>query len=482
MRLFLHLVVMLACWLPAALQAADDAVITITVGAEERQTFGGFGTSLGNWHGDYQKLAPADRAKLSEMMWRELKFKTLRLWLNIDEYSPTPGARDMSVFRRCYIESGIVADARRLGVTTLLLAPEGLAAYMKEAQPDGGRGLKQSELAGYVAVLADFLVQLKAETGVQIDVTGIQNEPNVSDRFTPEQMAESVRLLRAELDARGLGAVKIIAPEQANCDDGYYKQVEVLKKDVAAWRALAGVSSHSYNMAATDQAARLIAAPDGGNLKDYWMTEASDNGTEEPGDARRAASLAARFLNDVNHRVTHWIHFLGFEVSDPKDNATRIVAYTPEPFRPVIFQKYYAYQQLARAFDIGAIFHESRSDREAAMTWTYGKKPRLTAAAAHNPDGTWVIGLVNYTADTFLGVQGWGDDEWNDKQGGHTPAQTIVATLDLSALALPPGTTFEVQRTPASDTVDKPEIATLKEGKAGVTVRPLEVVTLRNRN
>jgi hypothetical protein len=76
------------------------------------------------------------------------------------------------------------------------------------------------------------------------------------------------------------------------------------------------------------------------------MTEASDNGPEEAGNSYRAASLAARFLNDMNHRVTHWIHFLGFEVTDPRDNATRIMAYTPNPLRTTIFQKYFTYQQL----------------------------------------------------------------------------------------------------------------------------------------
>jgi hypothetical protein len=41
------------------------------------------------------------------------------------EYSPTPGAHDLSIFRRNYIDSGIIADARKFGATTLLLAPDG---------------------------------------------------------------------------------------------------------------------------------------------------------------------------------------------------------------------------------------------------------------------------------------------------------------------------------------------------------------------
>ncbi len=472
----------LACLLVAAIfpgiSVSAESPITITVADGARQTFQGFGTSLGNWEGKYQKLAPDERAKLSDWLWHDLKFNSLRLWMNIHEYAPTPGARDLSVFRRCYVDSRIIADARSRGVKTLLLAPEGLAGYMKEAQSDGGRGIKQTELAGYTTVLADFISQLKKETGISIEATGIQNEPNVSDRFTPVQMVECVKLLRAELDRRDLPAVKIIAPEQANCDDGYYRQIELLKKDPVAWGALAGVSSHSYNMAVTDQAAAFVAAADGTNLKDYWMNEASDNGAEELGDHRRAASLAARYLNDMNHRVTHWMHFLGFEVNDPRDNATRIIAYEADPFRAKRFQKFATYRQLSHAFDMGAVFRDSTSSEGGDMTWTYGKKPRLTAAAARNPDGTWAVGVANYTADDFRGVQGWSDDAWNVSQGGHTPAQSFSVTVRIEELRREKETRFRVCHS-ASEPTD-PEFVIFREGEATIEVGSLEVVTLRS--
>jgi hypothetical protein len=80
------------------------------------------------------------------------------------------------------------------------------------------------------------------------------------------------------------------------------------------------------------------------------------------------------------------------------------------------------------------VFRDSQSTLEGDMTWTYGKKPRLTAAAAQNPDGSWAIGLVNYTADSFSGVQGWADEEWNKSQGGFTPAQTFPVTVRVDEL------------------------------------------------
>ena len=289
-----------------------------------------------------------------------------------------------------------------------------------------------------------------------------------------------VKRLRRELDARGLKSVQIIAPEHASADGVLYEQVDALKNDAEAWAALGGVSSHSYNMAATDDIARRIAAPDGQNLKEYWMTEASDNGAEEPGDAFRAASLASRFLNDMNHRVTHWIHFLGFEAPDPKDNATRILSFTSAPLKTTVFQKYFYYQQLSNAFDIGALFRDSKSSLDGDMTWTYGKKPRVIAAGAQNPDGSWSAGISNYTADSFAGVQGWADEKWNRRAGGHTPGQTFQVTLNIEELKGRGAIPFVVHR--SSGKLQNADSGTvlMQNGQLTVTIAPLELVTLRS--
>ena len=458
--------------------SATGTAITISVARGARQRFGGFGTSLGNWSSDYQKLSAAERTTLSQSLWRDLKFKTLRLWLNTHEFAPMPGAHDLSIFRRMYVDSGIIADERKHGATTLLLAPDGLPPHMADKLADG-IALKESEVGNYAVLLADFIQRLKQETGVTLDATGVQNEPNIHHVISPSQMVAVVKRLRTELDARGLRSVKIIAPEYASSDGVFYEQVDALKNDAQAWQALAGVSSHSYNMAATDDIARRIAAADGKNLKEYWMTEASENGPEEAGDKFRAASLASRFLNDMNHRVTHWIHFIGYEVTDPKDNATRIMAYTTNPLRTTIFQKYFTYRQLSNAFDVGAVFRDSQSTLDGDMTWTYGQKPRVTAASAQNPDGSWAIGLSNYTADSFLGVQGWSDAEWNKSQGGHTPGQRFPVTIEIEELKNRGAINFTVHRSNAAPNA-RAETVTMKNGQISVAVEPLELVTLRS--
>ena len=468
----------------AAEQAAQQtpktgAPITITVASGERQKFGGLGASVGNWSGTYQKLSQTERTQLSKMLWHDLKFNTLRMWFNTDQYAATPGARDMTEFRRQYLDSGLIDDARKQGVTTLLLAPEHLPEYMKGSMKDGATPLKESEVSNYAVMVAEFIAQLKKE-GVAIDVTGVNNEPNVNEIFSASQMVAIVKQLRTELDKRGLQSVQIIASEHASSDGLYYKQLDALKADSAVWKNIVGVSSHSYNMGATSEGAAYVAAADGRNSKEYWMTEASDNGAEEPGNSARAVSLSARFLNDMNHRVTHWIHFLGFETDDPKDNATRIISYSAQPFKSTVYQKYYTYQQLTDTFDVGAIFRASQSSSEGDMTWTYGTKPRVTVATAVNPDGSWGVGIANYTADSFLGVQGWSDEKWNVEQGGHTPGQTFPVTIRVDELKNSGELKFEVRRSNSELQNAKTEPVTMKNGEVVINVAPLELVTLRS--
>ncbi len=208
-------------------QAAEQmpktgAPITISVAPGERQKFGGLGASVGNWNGTYQKLSETERTRLSRMLWHDLKFNTLRLWFNTDQYAATPGAHDMTEFRRQYLDSGLIDDARKQGVTTLLLAPEHLPDYMKGPTQDGKTPLKDSEVSNYAVMVAEFIAQLKKE-GVIIDVTGVQNEPNVNEIFSADQLVEIVKQLRAELDKRGLQSVQIIASEHASSDGLYRK-------------------------------------------------------------------------------------------------------------------------------------------------------------------------------------------------------------------------------------------------------------------
>lgn len=459
---------------------AENTNITISVGSEPQQKFAGFGASLGNWGYTYQKLSPADRATLSRSLWRDLKFKTLRLWFNMDQYAPTAGAHDMSQFMGCYVDSGIIADARKNGVTTLLLAPEHLPPHMKEKRPtENGNtvpALKDSEVDNYATLIAEFVLEFKKKTGITLNATGIQNEPNDAnwELITRPQIVRIVKTLRRELDARGLRSVQIIAPESSSADFVLYEDVDALKADPVAWKSLRGVASHSYNMAATPDVVKRITGTD----KEYWMTEASDNGPEVPGDALRSASLASRFLNDVNNRVTHWIHFLGFETADPNDNATRILAYTPAPFQVTRYQKFYYYQQLAQTFDVGALFRHSTSDIDGEMTYTYGKKPRINAAVARNPDGSWGIGLSNFTAPSFVDAEN--PKDFFQHNSGYA-AKTFTVTVRIPELAGRKDVRFNVRRSNSNINNVVEQSVILHDGTVTIpNISPLDLITLRS--
>ena len=451
--------------------AVEPAGITVEPGP--RQVFAGFGTSLGNWGRDYQKLAPAERDRLARLLWRDLGMTTLRLWINLDEFAPgpEPSRRTIADFRARYLDSGIVADARALGMTHLLLAPDAMPAHLKLKRAGGPADfvLKEDAIPAYADLIAEFLATVRDQAGVTFEATGIQNEPNDLDRITPAQMVSLVKALRRALDARGLASVAIVAPEAANVDGIYLDTIARLKADPAAWAALGGVASHSYGMGSTAASAAQIAGPDGRNLRPSWMTESSDNGPEAPGDAVRSAMLASRFLGDLNNRTTHWVHFLGFEAPDPRDDGTRILAYTPGPLRMTIFHKFYAYQQLSRAFPPGSVARRCRSTL-GSMDWTYGKKPALSAAAAVAPDGTWAVGLSNFTSTSFR-------DDPDDNAG--RSARTFEVTVTIPELAGTRARPFALRRTGPHLTDATEGQLSLIDGRATVRLGPLELVTLR---
>ncbi len=445
--------------------------VKITVASGARQTFNGFGTSIGNWTQGYQKLSADDRERLAQTMWSDLHFNTLRLWVNLNEFSPTPGEKSVSEFKARYIDSGIVADAKRHGVTTLLLAPENLPPYLAVPASDG-RALKEDAAEAYADVVASFIATVRDQAGVVIDVTGLQNEPNDKDHFSDAQLVVITKRLRQQLDADGLKQVRIIGPENGSVDGTFYSAVDALHADPVAWQALSAIASHSYNMGATEEAERR---KDG---KDYWMTETSDNGPEVTGDAHRAATLASRYLNDMNHGVTNWIHFLGFETDDPNDNATRIIALQPDGSGWTAFLKYQYYRQLSAAFLPGAVFRRSSSSLDQTMTWTYGKKPRLNAASARNADGTWSIGLSNYTAADFS-EQG-DSGKWEIDQEGR-PATTCAVTVQIDELATAGDLLLNVWRSTQAGMEAAPTTVPMHEGRFTIDVAPFELVTLRSK-
>ncbi|MBW4557542.1 MAG: hypothetical protein KME59_16695 [Trichormus sp. ATA11-4-KO1] len=450
--------------------------VTITVKQGARQALQGLGASQTIGGGrNYSKLAQSEKNTLQKLVCTDIKFKIVRLWFNPSQYAPEPGVEDNSAFLKSFVNSGFISDALVNGCNTLLLAPTGIPAYMG---PSSGRGyIRDSQVKNYAALLADFIYKVKQENGVTIHATGVLNEPNDRPiKFSDEQWPVIIKNLRKELDNRGLKDVKIIAPELANADAVADRVIKAIKQDPEAWEVLDGISTHSYNMAARPSISNLIEGTD----KEYWMTEAGTNGPEEPGDALNAAAAATRFLNDMNHRVSHWIWFIGHASADPKDNATRLIRYSFDPFRYDIFQKYYYFLQLSKTFDLGAVFRKSVSSLDGNMTWTYGKKPRITVASAKNPDGSWGIAVSNFTDDRFEVTLPNGYKVSNP-QGGRA-AEDFAVTVFVEELAQAGDKTMRMYRSNSNVNNVYVGDAVMRRGKVTIpNVRSLDLITLRSQ-
>ena len=428
-------------------QSATQSV-TLTVAHDPAQKLEGFGCSLVNLN--ETQIPTSARAELFNRVFGDLHMNVLRLWV---QSGPTVTSAQMkSEFYQSYVDSGIIAAVQKRGVTGLLLAPA------------RGENPPTEAMSEYASKLAEFIQGVQAERGIKIDVTGIANEPA---GFKPDQMAEAVRLLRQQLDAHHLKEVEIIAPEAASADGSALQLIAGIKSDPVAWSALRGIATHSYNMAATPDFPRTIA----GTSKQYWMTEAADNGNESEVDANLAASTAARFLNDLNCGVTHWIYFIGFydspDVTRDEDNATKLMVYDRKQkriFRPL---KYDWLRQLRAGFPNGSRIYPVKAQPGDDLVFSYGQKPFLNAVAAKRPGGGWSLAMVNLTGvkpDTSIST-------WH-------PSTLLEVRWEVPSLAGEAAVTLNIYRSDAARRFTSDGHMVMTNGTIILDLRPSELVTL----
>jgi hypothetical protein len=471
----------------ARVQAADPrgsvpslVPVAVTVGLEPRQTFEGLGASA--WgSGDYMRLSAEQRAHLNDLLWRQARFNTLRIWLRLKDYAPTPGERR---FKKAFPDSQarLVRDAIAAGVKHLVVGPSALPDYLMERLPTKGHDgngqavepyLKPARMEEHAAIIADFIRDLRDEAHLVPEATGIQNEPNDPNDcvFTPQDVVHSARLLRAALDARGLSRVQLIAPESVGCNAPAGAQLGALRADATAWSALGGIASHDYDGGATRAWAQAIA----GTPKTYWMTEFCAGGPEEPGDFFRGAAEASAFLADMNHRVNFWLHFIGYLSDDPHDNGTRLISYFERDSADQgwckIFEPYYYLKDLGLTFDPGAVFRPSTSSLDQDMAWTSKSRRELIVATARNPNGSWAIGLSDFTAERFP-PRFWFKGK---------PARSFEVTLRIQELAQAGPLQFESCRRGPQLKDCLHEGVTMHQGTLTLSIHPLELITLRSR-
>jgi len=418
--------------------------VTISVHPGKRQQFIAFGTSHVP---DSYKNIPSKivQSELSDILFNDLGLKVLRLWYGPNQDYIAAKKR----FYQGYVDSGAIDDALARG-SDLLLAPACGEGHI-------------DDLPRLTRNIAHLLEDLKKEKGYAFIATGLSNEPN---GMTPAEIVSAVKNLRANLDARGLRDVKIIAPEAASVDKFAFSVVDAMKADPDAWNALDGVATHSYNMAATEKFAKKVF----GHGKSYWMTEASDNGDEGPDNDQRAATTAARVLNDLNHGVTHWIWFIGFGTGGFTDGdaGTKLVVYDPKTKKILKHLKFHYLRQLRNGFLRGAEIRHCTSSIENEMDYSYGQKPALNVSAAKNSDGSWVLAVVNDT-----GISKW-QHSWL------YPEKHYEVTFDVAELVSGGTIRFDVVRSGKGAPLRDDGELTMIGGKITITIAPRELITLRS--
>ncbi len=468
--------------------AQAQTPITVTVSSGARQTLKAVGASepLGNT----QVINDTNDNLRNEMMdltFRDLKMKTVRLWANIGPRidwfgniddpmkDATKTAETVAQFKRAYVDYGFMAAAKSRGVTTFLLGPS-YPDYQTTVPPDV-----------YAKRVANFIDILRKD-GVQINATGLINEPR-GGSWTPAMILLGVQTLKSELSRLGWNDVAIIAPENSNCDWTAVHNVEALKNDATTWSNLSGIATHSYGMAANNDMAALIAGASGASTKDYWITEVGavnkfgddDAGRSEPlsgPDAKQAAAyLSARFLNDMNHRVTHWIWFVAYGVkpsfnadgsANDTDGGQKLVNPSPDTQSVLIRPKYWVFKQLREVFSDGVVLRDSTSSLDGDMLWSYNKRPHVCVAAGKSPGGAWRIGVQNLTPVETA-------------QGLNYPAAPYAVTLKIDEL-LGKTVQFTVKRSQPDglSAATGGEMVTASNGQVTITVQPQELVTLRS--
>ena len=457
----------------AAQASATNTLVTITVEAGARQKFAGLGASVFPWTTAalYKtQVTPAQDKEMVRLLWKDAHFRSVRVWFHPNDYAPKPGERRVAFYVDGYVKTGKFAGVIAAGAKDFVLAPNEIPDYMS----DGKGFIRQEAIADFAALLADFIQDFKKETGVLINVAGILNEPNDRPvRFSVAQWPIMIREFRQALDKRNLRSVKIIAPESANCGADAYAVVDAIKSDPLAWKALDGIATHSYNNAATADMMRRAVG------KAYWITEAGgmSDTDEGAGDAVQAASITSRLLNDLNHGVTNWQFFIGAEQSDPRGNTGRVLKFDLAPYKLTVLQKYWYLKSVSDAIGIGAVLRHCVSDLEGEMTYTYGKKPRVTVAAAKNADGTWGIGVSNFTSDYFTDPK---TDKWYREQGG-AAAETFDITIKIAELANKDAVIFAARR--SNSGVNAVSIAPVVMRHGTLTlhnVSPLDCIALRS--
>ena len=376
---------------------------SITVRAGARQTFEGFGAGQSNWGAQegYGSLPDSVRDTLSKFLWEDLNFRYLRLRSTIRECSDTIDNCAASIYKnyKLYIQDALKYQKDLV----LVLAPHGVVG---------------TDIDLYAQ---RYALQIKAlrDSGVVVKYTGISNEPDIETYLTTEQVPACINAFRRNLDSLGLHDVKIIAPENSSSDAKGREYVNAIINNPMALQSTAAFATHSYNISITDEMTGLVHRHVSGNARSYWTTEASEFGTEKWEDAKEASSTLSRYFADMNHLCSVWMFYVGIKgvetdwrMSGLQNTAFYMILYRTKEQDWGYLLKCYYFKQIGQTILPGAAMRAATTNlrqvdtsysriEDSTMVYAFGRKPPLYLASGVNPDGSWGVGISNYTSDSL---------------------------------------------------------------------------------
>ncbi len=435
-------------WIALNAEHARAAPIKIDVGSEPRQTFQAFGWSVPRRGDPYTQglVTPDGRVALNQALFETLNTNVVRLWYGFE------GIEDLV---RRLVDTNIIGDARDHGVEHLLLSfaakPDDIAEY----HPEWLDGSQLVDIRSYVDHIAELIARLRDQYGIVIDALGMINEPGADVRINVPEIRYISMLMeqRHALDKRGLHQVKILGFEY--CCPGassrtYYR---LIGSDNHAAKLLSAMATHSYGTAVPKDHGTLALQKNW----EYWQTES--------GGARSPADIGARFLNDLNNAVTHWMFFLG-----PVKSLSFHALAAPRFDGGVdVAPHYWPLALLSQSFAPGTKLRRTTSSLEGDMDYRRGLKGKLYTAAGVREDGKWVVGLANPTGSE--------DDQWYSFHAAESH-RVVLRIAELAPRAQVRFTLCIAHAAPAN--CGKSVI--LRNGVGAVSIGPGEVLSLIQDN
>jgi hypothetical protein len=407
--------------------------VTLNIGNEPQQTFKAFGWTISPRENPYMQGIVTDEIldEFGKVIFEDLNTNVVRLWY---------GGYNEAAFNLAYIESGFLDEARKHGVKYFLLAP---------GIPDSfTRNGYLSNVPAFAGFFAKKIREFSGKYQVRFDATGIINEPGAggNNNVRDEDYTTLIKTVRDSLDQNDLENVQLIALEHwSPTDPNALPFAQAIASDPEASEALDGYATHSYGFA-IDRPHAQIALDQGW---EYWMTEA--------GGAKSGTDISARFLNDLNNAVTHWVFFFG-----PAPDTTKHSLAAPVNGEILKSFHYFPLQLISKNFIPGTEIRHVTSTLDGHMIYKRTDYPGMNAAAGIRPDGKWVIGLSNIT------------DSIHDKT-----AADYDLSINIPELQNEDSLQFKICRTKdQSDFVQCNEISRFYQGQGNLTIRSGEVVIL----